>query len=182
MPAQFPREDRFRISPTDHRGRMIDPTVVEAAEAIGQRAIQYADRILGDPAVAADVFDDAAATVSRVVRLKQRCQESILDLQAYLFRTFIRRVSKLKAHESRFIDRRHGDSNERSYGPEEFDSKILIAELLARCDPTVRDMFFQRIQGFSWKEIGNAHGVSAHAAESRYSKALHRVGKRLGLA
>ena len=63
-----------------------------------------------------------------------------------------------------------------------FEEKILVNELLTRCDPITRDMFIRRNQGFSWKEIGEIYSISAHAAESRFSQALQRVRKKLGLA
>jgi len=63
----------------------------------------------------------------------------------------------------------------------ELELKILVDELLTRCDPVTRDMFYRRIQGFSWKEIGLSYSISGHAAESRFNQALHKVGARLGL-
>src|SRR5712691_8561149 len=62
----------------------------------------------------------------------------------------------------------------------ELELKILVDELLTRCDPVTRDMFYRRIQGFSWKEIGTVYGISGHAAEARFSKNLEKIRKRLG--
>ena len=62
-----------------------------------------------------------------------------------------------------------------------FEEKILIDELLTRCDPVTRDMFIRRNQGFSWKETGEIYSISAHAAESRFGQALQRVRRKLGL-
>jgi DNA-directed RNA polymerase specialized sigma24 family protein len=61
------------------------------------------------------------------------------------------------------------------------ESKRLLDEFLTQCDPVTRDMLYRRIQGFSWKEICKVHGISAHAAEARFSQAFQRVRKRLGL-
>jgi DNA-directed RNA polymerase specialized sigma24 family protein len=36
-----------------------------------------------------------------------------------------------------------------------------------------------RIEGYSWDEIGNRYGLSAHAARLRFSKALQRTRKAL---
>jgi len=63
----------------------------------------------------------------------------------------------------------------------ELELKILVDEFLTRCDPVTRDMFYRRIQGFSWKGIGLSYGISSHAAESRFSQALHKIKQRLGL-
>jgi DNA-directed RNA polymerase specialized sigma24 family protein len=177
MSAPNPRQEPFRVAFTDHRGRPIEPTVRAAAEVIGPRAIQYACRFIGDPALAANLLEEAAATVSRVVR---RNRDPIVALESYLFRAFIRLVSRAKRSESAFVSSR-GLPHEGSDTETDIESRILVGELLARCDPTIRDMFIRRIQGFSWKEIAKDYGVSAHAAESRYSQALRRLGRKLRL-
>jgi hypothetical protein len=71
MSAPFSRDERFRIGFTDHRGRPIEPLVRAAAEEIGRRAIPYACRFIGDSAVAANLLEEAAATVSRVLLRKR---------------------------------------------------------------------------------------------------------------
>jgi hypothetical protein len=38
-----------RFSRLDPRGRTIEPAVLDAAEAIGQRAVHYAENLVGDP-------------------------------------------------------------------------------------------------------------------------------------
>jgi len=176
--GKFRSEDRFRISPVDNLGRAIDPTVLGAAEEIGQRAVEYAEKLLGDPALASNLFEDAAAAVSRVLRMKKESNQPIRNLQGYLFRAFIRRVSKIRQTELVVADRPQTRSNNSSV---DIESKILVDEFLARCDPVTRDILYRRTQGFSWKEIGVVYGISAHAAESRFSQALQRVRKRLGL-
>jgi DNA-directed RNA polymerase specialized sigma24 family protein len=42
-------------------------------------------------------------------------------------------------------------------------------------------MFYRRIEGFSWKEIGRSYGISNDAAKVRFSEALRRIGEKLGL-
>src|SRR5260370_39809122 len=87
----------FRFSPVDRLGRRIRPFVLDAAEKIGRRAIEHAEKLLIDPAVAATLLEEAAATVSRAIDTKKRCtQDAIRDLPSYLFRAFIRRVNKTK--------------------------------------------------------------------------------------
>jgi hypothetical protein len=48
----------------DQRGRPISPPVLSAAEEVSRRAIHHAERLLVDPAVAANLLEEAAATVS----------------------------------------------------------------------------------------------------------------------
>lgn len=183
--SERPSNRSFRFSPVDRRGRRIRPSVLEAAEEIGRRAIEHAEKELIDPAVAATLLEEAAATVSRALDVKRHyTQNTVRDLPSYLFRAFIRRVNKTKKRQLIYEDAvpvgsvgSHSSTDPRA----ELELKILIDELLTTCDPVTRDMFYRRIQGFSWKEIGLSYGISSDAAKSRFSQALHRIGKRLGL-
>jgi DNA-directed RNA polymerase specialized sigma24 family protein len=115
------------------------------------------------------------------LRTKQRRNGiPIRDLHAYLFRAFIRRVNKATRRDLPLVDSPPRHLSGWSVSTD-LESKILLDEFLTRCDPVTRDMLYRRIQGFSWKEIGKFHGISAHAAESRFSQALQRVRKKLGL-
>ena len=175
----------FRISPVDRLGRRISPSVLDAAEEVGRRAIEHAEREHIDPAVAATLLEEAAATVSRALDAKRhRTQNAVRDLPSYLFLAFIRRVNRTKKRQLLLEDavRVRSAGSHNSTDPEaELELKILVDELLTRCDPVTRDMFYRRIQGFSWKEIGLSYSISGHAAESRFNQALHKVGVRLGL-
>jgi DNA-directed RNA polymerase specialized sigma24 family protein len=172
-----------RISPVDHLGRSISPPVLEAAEGIVTRAVEHAKHVLIDPAIAATLLEDAAAAVSRVLRSEVvPHSQHVRDLPCYLFRAFIRRVNRIKRHqltaEAALVS--HLMEAPRSINPTvEIEVKILIDELLARCDSKTRDMFYRRTQGFSWKEIGTSYGMSAHAAESSFGKAIRRIARKL---
>src|SRR5207247_5007808 len=92
-----PPNRSFRVSPVDRLGRKISPVVLDAAEEIGRRAIEHAEKLLIDPAVAASLLEEAAATVSRALASKKNCtQANVRDLPSYLFRAFIRRVDRIK--------------------------------------------------------------------------------------
>ena len=179
MAGEFRSEAGFRISPIDPLGRTIEPAVLNAAEEIGQRAVRYAERLVGDPALATNLLEESAAAVSRVLR-SQQGHNNIHDLRAYLFRAFIRRVNRLSRRQLAVADRTPTPSRSSSVSGD-LESQILVGELLTRCDPVTRDMFCRRSQGFSWKEIGKVYGISAHAAESRFSQTLQKVRRRLGL-
>lgn len=173
--------NRLQLSPVDRFGRAIDPAVLEAAVELSQSVIEHAERVVGDPAVLANVLEESAAAVSRVLRAQQHDNGTpIHDLRAYLFKAFIRRVNRV-------AQRRQASGNSphpRLMGApttENLDRKILMGEILGRCDPIICEMFYRRNEGFSWKEIGKKYGISAHAAESRFGQALRRVRKRLGL-
>jgi len=169
----------------DRLGRRISPVVLSAAEEIGRRAIEHAEKLLVDPAVAAGLLEEAAATVSRAMGSKKHCRQSdVRDLPSYLFRAFIRRVDRVKKRQLTQVDGgllpRFGSGN--STEPQaDLEMRILVDELLTRCDPVTREMFYRRIQGYSWKEIGECYQTSSDAAKSRFSQALRRIGEKLGL-
>jgi DNA-directed RNA polymerase specialized sigma24 family protein len=175
----------FRISPVDRLGRNVSPLVIDAAEQIGRRAIQHAENLLIDPAVATTLIEEAAAAVSRAIdRKKHGDQQPIRDLRAYLFRAFLRRVNKAKKRQLMVADavRLFSATSPNSTDPlAELELKILVDELLTAGDPVARDMFYRRAQNLSWGDIGSSYGISAHAAESRFSQAIRRLAKRLGL-
>ncbi len=175
----------FRVSPVDHLGRKISPSVLSAAEEIAGRAILHAEKLRLDPALAASLLEETAAVVSRAVEARSHCvQNPVRDLRAYLFRAFVRRVNRVKRRELTLVDAIPVHSVG-SHNPIALQKKleltILVDEFLTRCDPVTRDMFYRRIEGFSWKEIGSAYGISSHAAESRFSQAIHRIKQILGL-
>ena len=180
-----PPNRSFSVSPVDRLGRPISPVVQHAAEEIGRRAIEHAEKLLIDPAVAAGLLEEAAATVSRALASRKHCTQSdVRDLPSYLFRAFIRRVDRIRKKQLAQVDNvrvpTFGSGN--STNPQAaVEMKILVDELLTRCDAVTREMFYRRIQGFSWEEIGRSYGISAHAAASRFSQALRRIGEKLGL-
>ena len=179
-----PGRGGVRVNPVDRRGRAISPAVLDAAEEIGRRALRHAERLLIDPAVAASLLEEAAATVSRAMSARSSVQHPIRDLNSYLFRAFIRRVNKrlkqeLLSAESLRIHARHSPN---SIDPRaSLEKKILIDEFLMQCDPTTRDMFWRRIVGFSWREIGRSYRISSHAAESRFNQTFQKARRKLGL-
>jgi len=175
-------EGRFRISPVDCRGRAISSEVLAVANEISGRALSHAENVLGDPALALSAFEETAATVSRVlIAQKRRGDRKIRNLSGYLFRAFLRRVNRLMRTELLFGAHTTSEilGSQISSSSEEIELKLLVDELLTMCDAVTRDMFYRRAQGFSWKEVGRTYGISAHAAESRFSAALRRVRKRL---
>ena len=182
--AQPPNRN-FRISPVDRLGRRISPSVLDAADKVGRRAIEHAEKEFIDPAIAVNLLEEAAATVSRALKGKRHStQNAVRDLPSYLFFAFLRRVNRTKKRQLLLegaVSVHPAGSHTSTDPVAELEMKILLDELLANCDPATRDMFYRRVQGFSWKEIGLSYGISRHAAEARFNQALHKIGKRLGL-
>jgi DNA-directed RNA polymerase specialized sigma24 family protein len=173
-------EAKLTISPTDWRGRTISPEVLSVANEIRKNALRYGEKALGDPAVAASLFEESAAAVSRLFARQIDGKPAIRNLSAYLFRAFVRRVNRVRQRETVLLARLSQElAGKHTFNSNQAELEILIDEILARGDPVMRDMFRRRTQGFSWKEIGRAYGISAHAAESRFSQSLQRLRKRL---
>ena len=83
----------FFLNSVDLLGREIDPRVYSVAQEMGKRALSRAEKLLGDPALALNLFEEVAGTVSRVVREKAGSgQPPIKDLRGYPFLAFMRRV------------------------------------------------------------------------------------------
>ena len=179
-----PLNRNLRISPVDRRGRTIGHPVLVAAEKIGRRAMEHAEQLLFDPAIAATLLEEAAASVSRALLSKRHSRQAgVRDLPSYLFRAFIRRINRAKKRQliQEAAILAHLAESPNSTDPNDLDLKILVDELLTRSDPVTREMFYRRIQGFSWKEIAFSYGISEHAAESRFGQAIHKLAKKLGL-
>ena len=180
-----PLNRNLRISPADRRGYTIGHPVLVAAEEIGRRAMEHAEQLLFDPAIAATLLEEAAASVSRALLSKRPSRQAgVRDLPSYLFRAFIRRINRAKKRQliQEAAILAHFAESPNSTDPNDLDLKILVDELLTRSDPVTREMFYRRIQGFSWREIGSSYGISDHAAESRFSQAIRKLAQRLGFS
>lgn len=182
MAGEARSNDAVRVSPVDHRGRPISPLVLNAAEEISRRAIQHAQKLLIDPAVAANLLEESAAAVSRALGAPAGPPRPVRDLEAYLFRAFLRRLNRTRKRQLLVGSTEFRAAAQSASDPRRaFEMKILIDEFLMRCDPVTRDVFYRRVEGCSWSEIGWAYRISSHAAQSKFSQKLQRVRKKLGL-
>jgi DNA-directed RNA polymerase specialized sigma24 family protein len=181
MPAQARQNGAVRVCPMDQRGRPISPAVLSAAEGVRRRAIHHAEKLLVDPAVAANLLEEAAATVSRALKAKNAEERPVQALESYLFRAFLRRLNRTKRRQSLLADAvdLHAFLSRISWDPRRsLEMKIFVDELLMQCDPVVRDMLCRRLGGCSWEDVGRAHRISSHAAESKFSQALQKIRKK----
>jgi DNA-directed RNA polymerase specialized sigma24 family protein len=174
----------FRLNAVDRRGRKISPAVLEAAEEIYPDALEYGRKLLGDPAVVTNVLEEVAASVSRTARIKNPLGSPMQgrDLRLYLFRSFLNEVNRLKRKEPTFVGLSEvaAASNPSWADPfGELENKMLLEKFLMLCKPWMQDMALRQLQGFDWDEIGEAYGVSGHAAQARFSHALKQARKRL---
>ena len=59
------------LNSVDLLGRTVDPFVLSVAQEMANRAVAYGERLLGDPALALSLYEEAAATVSKTVAKKK---------------------------------------------------------------------------------------------------------------
>jgi DNA-directed RNA polymerase specialized sigma24 family protein len=182
--ARLPGGD-FRVNPVDQLGRRMSAAVHDAAEQIVHRAILHSEKLHVDPAIAASLLEEAGTRVSRAIdRKRDRNEQPVRDLRAYLFRAFLRLINRAVKRQLLVGDaiRMLSVTSDNSVDPlAQLEQKILVDELLTRGDSVTRDMFYRRTRGFSWDEIGLSYGISGHAAESRFSQAIRRLAQKLDL-
>jgi RNA polymerase sigma factor (sigma-70 family) len=172
---------RFLLNSVDPLGREISPTVLSVANRIAPKAIPYAERLLGDPAVAMNLFEQAAASVSEAIKTKQASGSDVRDLAAYTFRAYIRLVSEAKRKDAALQASLDAQAEKQIWHRDlvRAEAALLLDEIMGTCDRLTREVAFRRLEGLSWKEIGERYGLSSHAVEARFSKALDRARKRL---
>lgn len=172
----------FLLSSVDRLGRPIAPAVLSVAQEIAPQALSYGEKLLGDPAVSLNLFEEAAAAVSEAAKKRAESgQAPIRDLRAYLFRAFMRRISlERKKQVGSAIDSEQFDEQRTTTRQiTSIEMTLLLDEVMAACDKVTQEIALRRLEGFSWSEIGPRYGMSAHAARVRYSKALQRLRKAL---
>jgi RNA polymerase sigma factor (sigma-70 family) len=171
----------FFLGSTDSLGRQIDPAVLSAATEIGPRAVSYAERVLGDSAVAMNLFEEAATAVTQAVEQKRvTAKPQIQNLPGYLFRTFVRLVAAEQTKRNQERQLITGDIER--FGVDDrarLHAGLLLNEVLATCDKVSREITIRRLEGFSWDEIAEEYGISSHTARNRFSRTLQRARKAL---
>lgn len=165
----------FLLNSVDRLGRPIDPLVLSVAYEVGPRAVGYAERLLGDPALALDLLEEAAGAVSVALKRKKGDDTGrVRDLPAYLFRTYLRKVSLVRSKQKRLEGSLQEQARNRLRATERTlaEVSLLFDEVMAAYDKFTRQIIYRRLEGFSWKEIATEFGITTHAAEARYSRAL----------
>ena len=169
-----PSDQQHFLNTVAPSGRSIEPCVFLVAQGIANQAVSYAGKFLGDSCVAVNLLEEAAATVSEVIRAKEAAQIApIRDVRRYLFRVFLRKVADARRYETPFeeISQWYSYSDDDSHS-DGLDSQLLVYQILGHFDGVTREMILRRIEGHSWGEIAVEFGLSNHAARVRFSKAL----------
>jgi RNA polymerase sigma factor (sigma-70 family) len=172
----------FLLNSVDRFGRQIAPAVLYVSKEIGPRALAYAQNLIGDPALAMNYFEEAAASVSAAIEEKNASgAPAIRNVAGYLFRTFIRMVDDAK-HKEKVRQESLKESGEVRIplaDEARMETAVLLNEVMDTCDRASREVIVLRLEGFTWKEIGKRFDISSHAAEARFSKALDHARKML---
>jgi DNA-directed RNA polymerase specialized sigma24 family protein len=168
------------LNSVDRFGRQIAPAVLSVSMEIGPRALAYAQHLIGDPALAINYLEEAAASVSAAIEEKKASgAPAVRNVAAYLFRTFIRMVDDAK-HKEKILEeslKESGEAQILSTEEAQAETAVLLNEVMETCDRASRAIVVLRLEGFSWKEIGRQFDISSHAAEARFSKALDHARK-----
>ena len=182
-----PRERTRRIvlllNSVDRLGRIVEPSVLSVAQEIASQAVSHGERLLGDPALALTLFEEAAATVSKTAGEKLASgKPSIRDMRSYLFRVYLRRIG-IEKKASVSVDQATAEQWERhaqQTDQRNIERHILLKEVLESCDTLTREIIYLRLEGCSWKEIEKRSGIPLNAASLRFSKALRRLRNQFG--
>jgi DNA-directed RNA polymerase specialized sigma24 family protein len=172
----------FLLNSVDRFGRQIAPAVLSVSMEIGPRALAYAQNLIGDPALAMNYFEEAAASVSAAIEEKKASgAPAVRNVAAYLFRTFIRIVDDAKYKEKSLEESLKESVEARIPFTEDaqVETAVLLNEVMDTCNRESREVVVRRLEGFTWKEIGKQFDISSHAAEARFSKALDHARKML---
>src|SRR6202521_1151919 len=172
----------FLLNSVDRLGRTMDPSILSVAQEIGPGAVRYAEKILGDPALAISLFEETAATVSKTRREKAASgKPDVTDIRGYLFLAYMRRVRRqkrmeavLKAPTSVSLERQDHFAD-----VQDMEQTLFLAEALASCDKRTQNIVLRRLEGYSWKEVERRCGVSSGAARERFSSTVQRLPKAL---
>jgi DNA-directed RNA polymerase specialized sigma24 family protein len=177
---QQKRTPRFLLSSNDSLGRPIDPRVLVVAQDIASRAISYAQEFLADPCVSVNILEEAAATVSETIIRKQNAGvPPILDLRAYLYRAFLRKVAAARHTEIQLEEtfEDHFRLDEGMSSEAKSEARLLLKQVLRTCDRKTMWIIWERIEGRSWEEISYGAAIPSHAARLRYSRAMREIRK-----
>jgi hypothetical protein len=169
-----PSDQQHFLNAVAPSGRSIEPCVFLVAQDIADQAVSYVEKFRVDSCVGVNLLEEAAATVSEVIRAKEAAQIApIRDVRRYLFRVFLRKVAETRRNETTYeeVSQWHSHPCDDSHG-DRLDSQILLDQILGHFDSVTREMILRRIEGHSWGEIASEFELSNHAARVRFSKAL----------
>jgi len=176
--ATVPRTQQLLLNAVDRLGRPIELCVLSVAQEMAPQALFYAENFIGDPCVAMNLLEEAAATVSEAVRAKETARiPPIRNMRAYLYRAFLRRIGEEERNDARLQEALEADLrlDETMSVVARVETKLVLKQILGMCDRKTRAIIWGRIEGRSWDDISYDVVMSNHAARLHYSKALRAI-------
>src|SRR5467141_4294294 len=143
-----PSDQQHFLNAVAPSGRSIEPCVFVVAQAVADQAVCYAEKFLGDSCVAVNLLEEAAASVSEVIRAKEDAQIApIRDVRRYLFRVFLRKVAEARRNETTYeeVSQWHSHPCDDNHGGG-LDNEILLDQILGHFDSVTREMILRRIE------------------------------------
>jgi DNA-directed RNA polymerase specialized sigma24 family protein len=167
-------EEPFWIPEKDPHGRPVDPEVKGNAQLVWKRALLHVDRRTHDTSRVAEIMECTVFSVSR--RTHQQA-DPIKNLQAYIFRSFLRHFGRFLRRQNRFVSLDSlADSQLTVDWLTPFEDELEVQMFLDRMELKYRRIFLLRSAGYSWKEISVELRISVHSAEEGLS---HRIRKQI---
>ena len=159
--------------------------MLAAAEEILPVAVAYGLKLLDDPAVVANLLEEAAAITSRRLRSNGSLTQSQGNQERgrVPVRMFLRKVNRVKRKEVVTVSLCETTWPKPAWADPsaQFDMKILVDEFLARCDSDAQVMFWRRMKGHSWDEIGRIYDMSPNGAKERVRYVFQQVREKLNI-
>lgn len=168
----------------DPHGRPIDQRFINAACRIWPRVYNTACRELRDSHQAYYLLEKSVCAASRAAR-QRGGDEYIKDVDRYLYlafrRNLFREVKKENSIEIIYSEylMEWSDNIDRWQYAQSLERGVLVGEVIGRMDTLTRNMFFLRVLGLSWDEIGHELGMTGNNACVQFNLGLKRTKKNL---
>jgi hypothetical protein len=164
-----PSSQQYFLNAVAPSGRGIEPCVFLVAQGMANQAVCYAEKFLGDSCVAVNLLEEAAASVSEVIRAKEAAQiPPIRDVRRYLFRVFLRKVAEARRKETTYEDlgHRHSHPCGNSHG-DGLDNQLLLDQILDQFEALLQKVLDFLLSGRFLHYSSVQVGYSALAVNQR---------------
>lgn len=166
---------------TDEFGT-IDGDVYAAALTLWPRLAGLAASTKHDPATAHRLLMKACA---QVTRKRASAPETIVNLAAYLYRTWQRLVldelEKENGHRrlEATLAADAAETHALTHSSAELEQRILLQQVIKHMDDWMRRVFEYLTLGFSYDEIAAELGGNGHAIRVKYDRQIRALAQRL---
>ena len=164
----------------------IDGELLRAAEEIWPRVFQIVSDALNDGAYAAELLEQVVHEIAES-QDKEKLPRDLHAPQALLLTRLQQRLINHNIRERRItyvgsvhdLDGSFGTRSTKNQDEQTVHQTILIAQVVALFDESVRRLMALRLMGFRWAEIARLTGEPTGTLRERFRVALKRIGKGL---